>query len=168
MTVKFLLCSRESANCCKRMIRLGSFKIVSFQNSSWGIFCSLGGSVLGLAPTQKCGVKVMGFICKIAQSTGFCRVPLISGVFSMLTLKKCCHELSNDKGEISSQVLAKNLKVLRNSGPKELDSNNPMKKLVHSQIRLELSVAFACIFNAVSQGMMNKQSVLLLGSCIWN
>lgn len=169
MTVKFLLCSRESANCCKRMIRLGSFKMVSFQNSSWGIFCSLGGSALGLAPTQKCGVKVMSFICKTAQSTGFCSVPLISGVFSMLTLKeKSCHEVFNGEGEISSQALAKHLKELRNSGPKELDSNNPMKKLVHSQIRLELIVAFACIFNVISQGMMNKQPVLLLGSCIWN
>lgn len=112
------------------MIRLGSFKIVSFQNSSWGIFCSLGGSALGLAPTQKCGVKVMSFICKTAHSTGFCSVPLISGVFSMLTLKeKSCHEVFNGEGEISSQVLAKNLKGLRNSGPKELDSNNPMKKI---------------------------------------
>lgn len=67
--------------------------------------------------------------------------------------KKSCHEVSNGEGEISSQVLAKNLKGLRNSGPKELDSNSPMKKLVHSQVRLEL------ILNVVSQAMMNKQSV---------
>lgn len=87
----------------------------------------------------------------------------------MLTLKeKSCHEVFNGEGEISSQALAKHLKELRNSGPKELDSNNPMKKLVHSQIRLEMIVAFACIFNVISQGMMNKQPVLLLGSCIWN
>lgn len=94
-------------------------------------FCPLVGSALGVTPTQKCGVKVMDFICKRAHSTGLCIVPLISGVFSLLTFKKkkSCHEVSNGEGEISSRVLAKNLKGLRNSGPKELDSNSPMKKI---------------------------------------
>lgn len=34
MIVEFLLGSRESVNCCERMIRSAGFKMVSFQNSS--------------------------------------------------------------------------------------------------------------------------------------